>query len=276
MIGLSDTSPDVERRMYDIYRNMPAWRKWKNHFDDYRTARSLHAAGMRMRQPGATNLVIQAKWIQLFFGDPCPVAIPESLEEPSRQDVQPVFCFAIETLERTGIEYAVAGSIASSLHGVNRMTTNADFSVEPFPSCETAFITAFNPNEFYLSPESVRDALRTRSTFKILHPATGYKINIFVCKDEPFERAAFTRRVPFPMPGVPEQLLQLHSPEDIILFKLRWFRMGGETSEKQWTHIHGVLMTQGERLDIAYLDHWAAEIGVKDLLDRARSECSLQ
>ena len=27
MIGLSDTSPDVARRMYDIYRTMPAWRK---------------------------------------------------------------------------------------------------------------------------------------------------------------------------------------------------------------------------------------------------------
>ena len=103
--------------------------------------------------------------------------------------------------------------------------------------------------------------------------ATGYIINIFVRKDDPFERSAFTRRVPFPMPGAPEQQLQLHSAEDIILFKLRWFRLGGETSEKQWTDIHGVLMTQGDRLDIAYLDRWAVEIGVKDLLDRARATC---
>jgi|GEM_PF-5930212 len=34
----------------------------------------------------------------------------------------------------------------------------------------------------------------------------------------------------------------------------------------------GVMKTQGDQLDNAYLDKWAAEIDVKDLRDQARSQ----
>jgi hypothetical protein len=62
------------------------------------------------------------------------------------------------------------------------------------------------------------------------------------------------------------------SPEDIILLKLEWFRIGGEMSERQWNDVLGVFEIQGSRLDQTYLDHWAPVIGVADLLARARQE----
>jgi len=74
------------------------------------------------------------------------------------------------------------------------------------------------------------------------------------------------------MPDELGEPVLLHSPEDIVLFKLRWYRLGGESSEKQWTDILGVLRTQRDRLDEAYLDRWAREIGVLDLLVRIRKE----
>ena len=57
-------------------------------------------------------------------------------------------------------------------------------------------------------------------------------------------------------------------PEDVILFKLEWYRLGGETSERQWLDVQNVLKAQAERLDREYLAHWAAELGVLDLLER--------
>jgi hypothetical protein len=273
MIGLSDTTPDVERRMYEAYRVMPPSRKWNNLFADYRLARSLHAAGMRRREPEVSVTAIQSNWIRASFGSECPVPLAGLPMEPIDQEVQPVLKHVIQTLDRLRIAYAIGGSIASSLHGVGRLTRDADLTVEPFFGREAVFVSAFDPNEYYLSPDAVRDALRLRSSFNILHPTTGYKIDIFIRKDESFERMAFSRRVPYEGAAGLGDTVQVHSPEDIILFKLRWFRMGGETSERQWSDIHGVLMTQGDRLDAAYMDHWAAEIGVKDLLDRARAEC---
>lgn len=272
MPRVSDTSPEVERLMYEAYRRMSPVRKWKNFRDDYRMARALHAAGMRHRNPQVTLAEIQASWIESVLGQPCPVPIPEGLMEPVDQEYQPIFRFAIRALEQLGIPYAIGGSVASSIHGANRMTRDVDLTVEPFFGREAEFLAAFPAADFYLSPDAVREALRTRSTFNILHPATGYKIDIFVRKDEPFERTAFARRGPYPLPDVPNEFVQVHSPEDIILFKLRWYRLGGEISEKQWSDIIAVMKTQGDRLDNAYLDKWVAEIGVKDLLDQARSQ----
>jgi hypothetical protein len=272
MTPLSDTAPDVERLMYEAYRRMSPARKWKNLRDDYRMARALHATGMRHRRPGVTLAEIQADWIQSLLGRPCPVPIPEALVEPADQEYQPVFRYALRALDQLGIAYAVGGSVASSLYGANRMTRDADITVEPFPGREAVFVAAFPAPEYYVSADAVSEAVRARSTFNVLHPATGYKIDFFVRKNEPFEQAAFARRGPYPMPDAPDEPVQVHSPEDIVLFKLRWFRLGGETSDRQWGDVLGVMKTQREQLDAAYLDKWATEIGVKDLLDRARSQ----
>jgi hypothetical protein len=59
------------------------------------------------------------------------------------------------------------------------------------------------------------------------------------------------------------------SPEDTILRKLQWYRLGGETSDRQWTDILGIIRTQGDRLDRGYLRTWASTLEVGDLLERA-------
>ena len=48
--------------------------------------------------------------------------------------------------------------------------------------------------------------------------------------------------------------------------------MGDEVSDRQWSDIIGVLRIQAERLDRQYLDKWAAELGVADLLAKAWQE----
>ena len=73
-------------------------------------------------------------------------------------------------------------------------------------------------------------------------------------------------------PDAPGQPVFLHTPEDVLLFKFRWYRLGNETSDQQWADILGVLKVQAGKLDDAYLNQWAADLGVADLLLRARQE----
>ncbi len=83
-----------------------------------------------------------------------------------------------------------------------------------------------------------------------------------------------SRRISLELPDAPGQSIVLHTPEDVILFKLWWYRLGNEASEQQFKDVLGVLQVQAGQLDNGYLDHWAADLGVTDLLDRVRQESS--
>ncbi len=64
----------------------------------------------------------------------------------------------------------------------------------------------------------------------------------------------------------------MESPEDVILTKLEWYKMGAGASDRQWGDILGVLKVQRQHVDLEYLRHWAAEINVAGLLTRALQE----
>jgi hypothetical protein len=161
--------------------------------------------------------------------------------------------------------------MASSVHGVSRFTHDADITVSPFPGREGEFLAAFGP-DYYLSLSAIQDALRQRTSFNIIDTTTGFKVDVFVQSDQPFEQSAMNRRQAMTFPDVPSQPVVIYSPEDVVLFKLRWYRLGGETSVQQWQDILGVLRVQSGRLDDAYLDHWAANLRVDDLLASVRQE----
>jgi hypothetical protein len=169
------------------------------------------------------------------------------------------------------IVYALGGSMASSLLGKPRFTEDADITVEPFPGREQELVARFGP-DYYLSLAAVEEAVRQRSSFNVVHTTSGFKIDVFVRKDRPFEESVITRRHTVSLAEHPGETIVLVSPEDIILLKLEWLRKGGEISDRQWGDILGVLKVQLGKLDDAYLDYWAGELKVGDLLARARQE----
>ena len=101
--------------------------------------------------------------------------------------------------------------------------------------------------------------------------AGWFKVDVFVQKARPFDQNLLARRMTrtdLDPSGRPVPIL---SAEDVLLHKLEWFRLGGETSDRQWGDVLGVLRVQAGRLDDGYLDRWAAELGVADLLAKARA-----
>lgn len=269
---ISDTSPDVERLMYEAYRQMSPARKSKLVTDAYTVARQLHAAGHRLRNPGAGDAEVNRAWALAVLGPgPWMDRMRFDVMLPPAEQIRPIK-YVVSVLDDLNIRYAIGGSFASSIHGQPRHTQDADLAVEPFPGKESLFAARFPAEEYYADEPMIRDAVARRASFNILHLHTGFKIDIFVQKDRPFDRELLARRIKAAVFGEDEGEFGLITAEDTVLLKLEWYRLGGEASDRQWGDVIGVMKTQGDRLDAAYLDHWAAEIGVKDLLDRVRQQ----
>lgn len=177
-------------------------------------------------------------------------------------------------LDELDVPYVVGGSLASSLHGIPRSTQDADLVAALRTEHIQPFIGRVE-GVFYVSPERVEAAVRRRTSFNLIHLKTMIKVDLFVFSETPLARQEMARRQVLPIPGEPDARLQIASPEDTILQKLLWYRKGGEVSERQWNDILGVIKVQGRALDLGYLEEWAEQAGVKDLLARAFTDSGM-
>ena len=177
-------------------------------------------------------------------------------------------------LRALGIPHVLTGSFASSVHGVPRMTRDVDFVAEVDGEQVARLATALG-DAYYADIEAMRDAVRRGTMFNLAHLGTLVKVDIHVPHATPFRRAQFERRVARAIGPGGDASLDVLSAEDIVLQKLRWFDAGGRVSDQQWRDVLGVLQGQAGRLDEAYLDSWAAQLAITDLLERARAQALL-
>ena len=177
----------------------------------------------------------------------------------------------VEVFEELKIAYHIGGSLASSAFGIPRATLDVDLVAEITPEHATV-ISQLLMEEFYVDPDVILEAIEGQSSFNIIHLDTMFKVDIFIPKNRPFDRQAFSRRVQKLFSEDSTQKLLFATPEDIILHKLEWYETGGKISDRQWIDIIGVLRVQGKQLDFPYLKKWAEELGVSSLLKKAIEE----
>jgi len=178
----------------------------------------------------------------------------------------------IAVFDRLGVPYYVGGSVASSAHGFMRATVDADVVADLEPRHVAGLVESLEA-DYYIDAAMIRGAIANHSCFNVIHLATSFKVDVFVPKNRGFDRAALARKEKRSLdPDSPAIQVFLASPEDTVLSKLEWYRLGDEASDRQWRDVLGVLKTQQSRLDRPYLEKWATELGVADLLHRAWEE----
>lgn len=174
----------------------------------------------------------------------------------------------IAAFDRLGIPYLIGGSLASAVHGIVRATMDADL-VADINSQQVSPLVESLESEFYIDADMILDAIQHNSSFNLIHLETMFKVDVFLLKQRAFDLNQMQRRISQSVGDAPEERAFFSTAEDIILAKLEWFRAGGENSERQWRDILGVIDLQSDRLDFEYLQKWAVQLGLQDLLQRA-------
>jgi hypothetical protein len=174
----------------------------------------------------------------------------------------------IQVLAETGVDYLVTGSIASSMQGEPRSTHDVDLVVALPVEAAPTLLKAFPPSDFYLSEEAIREAVRNQSMFNLLSLADGEKVDFWILTSEPFDQSRFARKRTEDVLGL---RVNVSTPEDTILAKLRWAKLSGG-SEKQFTDALRVYEVQGSVLDMEYLNRWVSRLGVDELWGRLQAE----
>lgn len=165
--------------------------------------------------------------------------------------------YVVSTLDRLAIPYMVVGSFASYAYGEPRFTQDIDIVLDLPAGGVPAFCDSFPAPEFYLSEPAVRDAVRTRFQFNILHPTSGNKIDCIFPSGNEWASSQLSRRRRLKLLEGVEAYVA--GPEDVILGKL-WYYTDGH-SEKHLRDIAGILRISGDKVDRGNVGAWATKLG---------------
>jgi len=177
-----------------------------------------------------------------------------------------------EAIESAGGAYFVGGSLASSLQGEPRATNDIDLVID-VPVDRIADLVDALGDDFEVDVDMLRDALLNARSCNIFYLPTVVKLDLFAVGRSPFDGSEFARRSRV-LVRPPAGTLVMKSPEDTVLRKLLWYVDGGRISERQWRDVVEVLRVSGPVLDRSYLESWADQLHLTELLERAIGEAS--
>jgi hypothetical protein len=263
----SDTDPRAMKVWLNLQRKMPAGDKLAAVLAASHLVMRIAEAGVRLQYPHANEHEVFLHAAARHLGRDLMARVYGG-DHPRGGTPADGCRRLIETLDRCKIPYMVGGSAASSLHSmyiylvVNLRTDEVDDFLAKLKA------------DFYADPEMMRDALARGRFFNLIHYASSFKFDIFPLQSDDYSQTQFGRRRFVETRLLADEPIEcvFATAEDTILTKLRWYRAGGETSERQWNDLRGILQVSGAGLDLDYLNIWAPRLGVADLLAHLLAE----
>ncbi|HEX5410023.1 MAG TPA: hypothetical protein VFW89_09670 [Gemmatimonadaceae bacterium] len=188
-------------------------------------------------------------------------------EAGGANDLLAVIDAVVTVFEREGIRYFVTGSFASSMHGEFRATNDLDIVATLDPPHLASALRALS-HDFIVDVDQARAAIEAGSSFNLIHRIAYMKVDIFPSISG-FDAEQTRRAETVSLPGIAGPF-RVATKEDVLLAKLRWYRLGGETSEVQRRDIHRLIELNTGSFDNDYVQAWARQLAVSDLLERFR------
>lgn len=168
-------------------------------------------------------------------------------------------------LDKSGAGYMLTGSFAGAHHGVPRSTQDIDIVISASAAQLGELVRLLPSSEYYVDFDAALDAHTRESMFNVVDLATGWKIDLIICKSRAFSQEEFSRRQMVTVQGLH---LFVASAEDVVIAKLEWARLA--QSQRQIEDVAAILKLRWESLDRQYLEKWISELSLGNEWSNAR------
>jgi len=165
----------------------------------------------------------------------------------------------LDALAESDIPYLIGGAVAAWAWGEPRATRDLDLVIQIPEGAADKFSEELAKRDMLLPAEIIQERLKDRRgdvPLNAIHGSSGYKADLYLLREgDAFREEAFRRRVLVDLgPGLGE--LYLHTPEDLIIYKLLYYSISQQT--KHIRDISSIAQTMGDQLDMAYINKWLA------------------
>ncbi len=187
-------------------------------------------------------------------------------------DITGFLKLVIEALESANVDYLIGGAIATWAWGEPRATQDLDLVINLPIEAIGKFSKELEKRDMLVPAEVMLDTvLEDRADIPInaIHIYSGLKADLYPMREgDELRRSAFQRRQRVDY-GPPIGEVYIHSPEDLILYKLIYF--GISQQSKHSRDIAAILRAKKDQLDREYLGEWITRLGLGSLWDEILS-----
>jgi hypothetical protein len=182
----------------------------------------------------------------------------------------------IDAMEAVEIEYLLGGAVATWAWGEPRATQDLDVVLSIPIESVGKLSQELEARDMLVPAEVILDAIldeRADLPISAIHMYSGYKADLYPLRGhDDLRKSALDRRLRVDFgPQLGEVFL--HTPEDLILYKL-WYYSLSEQS-KHLRDITSIVLTVEEDLDYDYIESWAERKGVitlwREILERIQN-----
>lgn len=163
----------------------------------------------------------------------------------------------VRQIEELGLAYAIGGSMAAAAYSVPRFTRDVDIVVDLPLDRIPEFIVRFPRPDFYIDERAVRQAVRDRAQFNIIHNESGVKVGIYIPADPLQENQIKRARRLVSESGE----ANYSPPEELIIMKLMYYQYG--QPERHLEDIVNLLYGMRGNVDFEWIDGEVAKRGLE-------------
>ena len=181
-------------------------------------------------------------------------------------DITSFLKLVLEALEASRVEYLIGGAVAEWAWGEPRATQDLDIVINLPIKAVSRFSRELEKRNMLVPADIILDTMMEDHAdipLNAIHIYSGLKADLYLMREgDSLRKSAFQRRLLVDYsPPIGE--VYVHSPEDLILYKLMYLGLSGQP--KHARDIAAILRSKKDQLDFGYMERWVRQLGLESL-----------